>query len=365
LQRTYGKSIEDLHRDLQAYYRSNSLNGVLFDVKLQKISVSAPRPATELESELTLAKLVALLRRRDEARTRYAALAKANPGSWEIFEALAHLEWQEGNRDQAKENFRRAVLLDPPNWKTYWDYARFAQGEQGTVEALRSAIRINPRLTEARLMLGYELYRGRRFQETYDVLAQVTQVTPDRAPQLFLMKAFSAIEIGKKPEAKTAAELAKKYAKTVDDIREADRLLEYIDHQTPERPKTVRTARAEPPQSEVEQEAITPKPPAVDRDARPASPEGLSQVRGVLQEIDCLGKEARIKILAGDTRVSLLIRNPDRVLIRNSDDSTVNMTCGPQNGTRVIIGFQPNDDPNFKTSGDIVTLEFSTRPVKR
>ena len=358
LQRIYGKTVPDLHRDLQAYFRSNSLTGVMFDIKMQKIGVSDPRPATELEVGLTLAKLVSLLRRRDDAGARYAELAKAYPDSWEVFEGLAHLHWQVGDREKAKENFRRAVQLNPPNWKTYFDYARFAQGEEGTIEALRSTVRLNPKLDEAWLMLGYELYRGRKFQEAYDVLSEIKHVTPDRAPQLFLMKAFSAMEIGKRPEARTAAASAKQYAKTADDISQAERVIEFIDNQ--ERPRPRATAVQE------QQEYVKPAlPPLAGEDARVLTPADLTQVRGVLQAIDCLGTEARVKVLVGGKPISLLIRDPTNVMLRNSDDSSVNMSCGPQSPVQVVIGFRPKEDAKFKTTGDIATVEFLTRPVKR
>ena len=359
-QRVYGKSLVDVNKDLQAYYRSNSLKGVLFDAKFQKIRVSEPRPATDLETGLTLAKLTMLLRRRDEARTRYAELAKAYPDNWEIFEALAHVYWRDGDNGKAKENFRKAVELKPTSWKTYWDYARFAQGEPGTVDALRSALRLNPELTEAKLILGYELYRRRDFKEAFDVLATIRQVTPDRAPQLFLMLAFSAVEIGNKPEARKAAEMAKKYAKLPEDISQADRIIQFVDFKPGERrEETVKLQRRA--------EAMEPTEPATPGVAARLEPQiaGLTETRGILQEIECLGEQARVRILVGQTRMALLIRDPSSVRLRNSDQTTVDITCGPQQSTSVIVGFVPNEDAKLKTTGDVVTLEFVTKPAKR
>ena len=39
----------------------------------------------------------------------------------------------------------------------------------------------------------------------------------------------------------------------------------------------------------------------------------------------------------------------------------MNFTCGPQKNTRVIVEYRPKDDAQFNTSGDIATLEFTTR----
>ena len=71
-----------MDRDPKSYYRSNSLKGVLFDTKLQKVQVAEPRPATDLETDLTLAKLTGLLRRREDAERRFLQLAKDHPNNW-------------------------------------------------------------------------------------------------------------------------------------------------------------------------------------------------------------------------------------------------------------------------------------------
>jgi tetratricopeptide (TPR) repeat protein len=345
-QRVYGKSLVEIDKDLQAYYRSTSLKGVLFDVKMQKIQLSAGQPATELETSLTLAKLTALLHRGDEAASRYAEIAKANPDNWQVQEAIGHLHWQQGDLGKAKDGLRRAVALKSTSWKTYWDYARLAQDEPDVADTLRTALRMNPELSEARLMLGYTLYKNRKYKEAYETLAEIRQVTPDRAPSFFLMKAFSAMEIGKKAEAKSAAEMAKKYSKSAVEISQADNLIEFID-----RPVVSSEERAAAP-------SVAAQPVRLEsRDAE----DQPSVLRGVLQEVECLGKEARLRILSGNTSIALLIRNPNHVVLKNSDASTVEFKCGPQKNARVIVEFRPKDDSQFKTLGDVVTLEFTSR----
>ena len=78
LQRVFGKTVSDVDRDLKSYYPSNSLKGVLFDTKLQKVQVAEPRPATDLETDLTLAKLTGTIA---PARRCRAAILAAREGS--------------------------------------------------------------------------------------------------------------------------------------------------------------------------------------------------------------------------------------------------------------------------------------------
>ena len=90
----------------------------------------------------------------------------------------------------------------------------------------------------------------------------------------------------------------------------------------------------------------------------------FSVVRGTLEQIECLGKEARLQRPFGRSSPFLLIRDPDRVLLKNSDQSAVNFTCGPQKDTRVIVEYREREDTQFKTTGDIATLEFTTRKAQ-
>ena len=51
-------------------------------------------------------------------------------------------------------------------------------------------------------MLGFELYKSKQYSEAYTILSQVKSVNPDRAASMFLVLAYSALEIGKKAEAR-------------------------------------------------------------------------------------------------------------------------------------------------------------------
>jgi tetratricopeptide (TPR) repeat protein len=326
----YGKTPEQVDIDLSGYFRSAYVKGVLYDVKLQKMDVSEPRQATELESGLTLAKLTGLLRRTQEAERRLSDLEKAYPENWEVHEAIGHLYWQNGELIKARQKLRRSVELKSPSWKTHWDYARLTQGEPEVLDALKTTLQLNPDMAEARLMLGFELYKAKRYKEAYETLSSIKRVTPERAPSFFLAKAFSALEIGEKPAAKAAAAAAKKYASNAADIRAADEILDYVD-------RPARSAPQEPPQE---------------------ATQDLGAIRGVLQEVECLGTRARLHILSGQIRVSLLIRDPERVQVKGRQSSEVQITCGPQKETRVYAEYVPVDDPELKTSGDIVSLQF-------
>ena len=65
--------------------------------------------------------------------------------------------------------------------------------------------------------------------------------------------------------------------------------------------------------------------------------------------------------IAGSNGMSLSIRDPASVQLKSSDSAAVNFTCGPQKNTRVIVEYNPKEDDEFKTTGDIASLELTSR----
>ena len=339
-QKIYGKGLAEVERDLQAYYRSQSLKGVLYDAKLQKIEVAEPTAPTELETELTLTKLVALLGRRDEAMKRYSALAKTYPDQWEIHEGIGHLYWRAGDKTKAKESLRRAVELKSPSWKTYWDYARLGHGEEPVIDALTRALELNPGLSEARMLLGVEYNNAHRYQEAYDTFSTIKDVTPDRAVPFYLAKAYCAMQLSKKSEARSAAEMAKKYAKDPAELAKAQEYIDFLDRPLRTESREIASTSSQPAGSTITQDSE------------------IQIVRGSLQEVECFGKESRLTVTSGTSKFPLLIRDADSIRIKSSNAPTVNLTCGLQRSLRVIVGIRVKADAKFKTMGDVVSLEF-------
>ena len=339
-QKIYGKGLAEVERELQAYYRSQSLKGVLYDAKLQKIEVAEATAPTELETELTLTKLVALLGRRDEAMKRYRALAKTYPDQWEIHEGIGHLYWRAGDKTKAKESLRRAVELKSPSWKTYWDYARLGHGEESVIDALTKALDLNPGLSEARMLLGVEYNNAHRYQEAYDTFSTIKDVTPDRAVPFYLAKAYCAMQLSKKSEARSAAEMAKKYAKDPAELAKAQEYIDFLDRPLRTESREVASTSSQPAGSTITQDSE------------------IQIVRGSLQEVECFGKESRLTVTSGTSKFPLLIRDADSIRIKSSNAPTVNLTCGLQRSLRVIVGIRVKADVKFKTMGDVVSLEF-------
>lgn len=87
-------------------------------------------------------------------------------------------------------------------------------------------------------------------------------------------------------------------------------------------------------------------------------PRPKGQVQGVLERVDCLGKQARLAVrTSGGQAVALLIRDPSQVVILGGGEQALG--CGPQKPPReVTIEYVTQADAKLKTSGEVAVIEF-------
>ena len=347
--KVYGRTLDQVSRDLGAYYRANSLKGVLFDTRLQKMPVPETKPASEFDVELTLARLTGITGKTEEAQIRLERLTEQQPDKWEPWEALAQVAWRKNDRPAAAKYLKRAVDLKPPVWDVYWNYAQLAERTESAaiIDALQRSLVLNGANTDARILLGYELYAAGRYKESVQVYKTVRSVDAERAPRLFLGLAYSAARAGDWQEAETAVAQAQINAKEPADISSANQLAEYLQQR-----KAVPAAPAVPDGSTGR--ALTPLP----GDAVPV-PENTWKLRGMLRQVDCMSGRARLRVAAGSRIVSLLIADPDKVNVSNKPGSSMNLTCGAQPaGTDVTVEYVPKADKEQGTEGEVRALEF-------
>lgn len=94
----YGKSLAEVEKDMLSWFRQTHIGGATCKTTASKVEVGPAREATELEIELTLARVVGLPGRVDEACDRLARVVSAHPGNREIEEVQAYLAWRSGDR---------------------------------------------------------------------------------------------------------------------------------------------------------------------------------------------------------------------------------------------------------------------------
>jgi tetratricopeptide (TPR) repeat protein len=352
----YGKSLEEVGQDLAAYMRGDRFYEGLFDARLEKQAEKPEvREATPLEYGLVLADLLAATRREDEARQAYLELAAANPDRPEIPEALAYLALQRSRESEAREHMARATELGSASARLYSDYGellrRSGAGNGEVIAALEKAVSLNPDLLEARYNLGVLLLSEGRFNESLAHLRTIRRITPDRAVAFFQTLAHANKGAGNLEEARIAAGLARKHAKTAREISSSEQLLEWIDR--PGRPETA------PPRADSRPRMLRPRadPKAVEPPPAPIEPSAQT-MEGTLTRFECLGKTARLHLDSGGRSVAFAILNPTAVLIRGAVSGSFDFTCGPQKPTPVRIEYSQDPAAGPGAAGVVVSIEF-------
>lgn len=361
-QAVYGKRLADVEIALRQYLKRDRFYRAVYDIKLEK---SAEDPdvseASAFESGMLLADLLALRKETREALSAYEQLAKDNPDKADVEESLGYLAWQSGDKEAALGHFARALAVGTKNAQMCYDYAmlsrRGSDAAKNALPAFQKALDLKPDYAEARLQYGLMLVNTRNYPEAIAQLRQVKKVDAMQAQWLFPALAFAYLQTGDKEKARENAELAKKWAKTPQQIEHADALLQSLE---PKR-MTAQTAQANdqvPRIRRVERsefQVVEERPPA---NPFVAKDDQMSHVEGVAQRLDCSGKTARFHVLVGKTGMIFDIPDPNRVLITHSGEMNHDFSCGAQKPYKVSVDYAVLPDPKTGIAGIVRGLEF-------
>jgi tetratricopeptide (TPR) repeat protein len=228
----YGKSLAEVSSDLAQYLRGTRFNGAVFKVTLEKAAEEPDvRSATELETGLALAELLAITRKKDEAKAAYESLARENPKNAQVELAWARFAWMTADREETRLHLARAIELGTNDGKVYFEYAMLLHQSGGAdaemANLLRKAVELSPDLDEAHYNLGFYALTVNRFWEAIVNLQQVKKLKKEQAPSYFRAMSFAYYKLGKPEEGKKNAESALKYSTEPNDVEQAKKLLEY------------------------------------------------------------------------------------------------------------------------------------------
>ena len=92
--------------------------------------------------------------------------------------------------------------------------------------------------------------------------------------------------------------------------------------------------------------------------AKPKPREETRVVAGSFVRLDCLGGQARMEVAVDGDTVSLLIDDGGSVELKGSNGASVDLRCGQQRPTSVVVRFLPSEDTVLGTRGVVRTIEF-------
>ena len=87
-------------------------------------------------------------------------------------------------------------------------------------------------------------------------------------------------------------------------------------------------------------------------------PQPSGVARGVLKQVDCLGKRLRLVVVDDDRKtVKLLVADPAQVAILGGAGE-LKLSCGAQGARRVKVEYFPKANASLATKGEVATIEF-------
>ncbi|MBI2681556.1 MAG: hypothetical protein HYX25_11200 [Candidatus Solibacter usitatus] len=376
----YAKTTARVLQDLQQYLRGSSFNAALFDVKLQKSDEQPDiEDAPPLESAMVLADLFALTGKTAEARQKYDSAARQFPKNWEPEAGLAELALGGKDMDDARRHFARAAELGSTNARLYYNYAmtlrNSSQDEAALIPALKQALVLDPDYQDAHHYLAYCMLQSQDYEGAVEHFTKVRQIKRAEAFQYYHGLAYANYRLDKRDAARKAAEAARKFAANAEEKTTAEEILSVINEepkvqavqrsaQTVERAapplepaERAPSARPQEPEEEKPRRLVRRNEPPEDR--RPGSlPAAPLRVEGMLRQIDCLGKTARLRVRTGQKEVALAITNPEAVVVKNAPTGTLDLACGPQKSNRLTIEYESRPDPKLGTLGAVRSIEY-------
>ena len=371
----YGKTADDIRKDLKSYVSNDRFFVVMFDVKLEKYADQPEiAPADELETRMLLATLYSRLKdKRDKARKSYEQLKLDFPESPEPHEALAYLAWRQDGADAAAPYFAGAIERKSTNAKIYYDFASLRRGEAEDPDKrilyLLKATRLRENYVEAHRALAFEASNQERWGVAAVHFGKLGRVKEEDAYSILSSSAYAFYKIKQWETALKHAEEAKRWAKAPSETDRAFNLSEAIEWEAnPEKRAEMTQRRAEKMR---ELRSATPDdiapvlrrweqpPDGVELPTRLEFP-AVSSIEGELIQFDCLEDKARIHVRTPTEIVMLAIPDPTNIVLIDDGARSGQFTCGEQQPRPVSVKYDPVPDVHLETVGNVTQLEFKT-----
>lgn len=367
IETVYGKSLDVVEKDLQAYLRRNSFPTRIAPFKFGDSEKVAAETAALFDVKLALLDLANRPGKEQETRERLEDLTREDPKRPEPHVALGYLNWRQERRDAALKAFQTAVELGSRNPQMLWDYGRMAGGAQpkDAARALNLLVADQPARNDVRLALARIQMNQKQTKEALETLNPIKKVSAEDAPLLFQIQAYASVETGNRTMARAYTMRWIENIKDADERVRANRFLKYLDEMdaAPARaagPPSVplpplesgaapRLARREGPGANAE------PAPAPVRPSRPT-------VSGMFVELNCQGPSPVFVIQTDSNRVSIVIDDPKLIEIDGSQGQMMDLNCGSQKPVSVRMTY---DSPPAGQQGVLgVARGISFEPAK-
>jgi hypothetical protein len=326
------------------------------------------RQVSDADARLARADLLA----GTQSASEYEALLRDHVKVAEAEEGLGILALRGSHPEEAKRHFAASMAAGSTSARCYIEYAKLEPDNEKATQALLRAAGINSKLDEPFALMAV------RDTDPAKKLAH-WKAAAERDPRNAVY--WQALAEGYLAE-HNYAEAAKAWdqgAQAATDPAQRDRMRkarleieeQRLDHEAAERQRAAdekareieklkAEARAEVHAIEEKYRGAAPGI-APGTESKPVpwweGPKPTGKVKGLLKQVDCLGKQARMVIESDDHRtVRLLVPDPSKIAIAGGGDQALG--CGAQKPRQISVEYFPKANARLATSGEAATIEF-------
>jgi tetratricopeptide (TPR) repeat protein len=362
--KVYGKTLDEVQTDLRSYLDGTRFVSAVLAIKLEKSDADVQVAAADgLETQLALAELLDG-RKGDQARQMYEEMMRAYPQAPSVREGLAYLLLRGDRIEEAKTLLAEAVRLNSTSAKVHLDYARLLRqggAPHGEVIPLfERAVQLDPELQEARLYLGFLLMDEQQFGKALAIFARLKKVTREQAVPLYRAQSYAHLRLGNREQAEKALEIAKKYAESPSEVESVAKLESLVRWTGAQGQDLTGEFATEPIEGPPNVERTAPRASGGETEPRRAefNPSSTVTITGTIEMFECAGAKAQVKIASGGKVQAFAISDPAEVVVMGVDAGSFEFTCGPQASRRLTIEYEPREDAELGTIGEVRAIHL-------
>jgi len=314
----FGKSPSVIDKEADAYFRAGNFQ----TTPLRRRAVDPEKEFKEQPVDAT--RIPVLLADANRTRAAYEAILKVSPSSPEALEGLGL--------------FARAVEASSTSARAWLEYARLEPDHGKAVAALEKAAKLNPLWMAPLVAMAQREPDAARSAQLLDRAAKLASESREERARLQVIRAEAVVR-------RKEQEADEKKRRAEEEKREIEAL----------RQKSIASIQAALDKANKEHPAIPPAAGKVEPWWDGPRPDGKAQ--GVLRQVDCLGKQARLVIETPDKKLlRLLVPDPAKLDILGG---VAAFGCGPQKpARRVVIQYFSKPDAKLGTAGEAAVIEF-------
>jgi hypothetical protein len=360
----YGESLDEVERDLRAWTVRRD------GAKAIRVAGGA-RPARGFETtdlaenavEPLLADTLAAAGEYDRAGTLLAEVSRAQPRNGEILAALGSVALRRGDASAAREAWKQAIAQGLADADIAYRYALLADAAALPTEEIRAALEravsLHPDFDDARYKLALLEKNAGNYEAAVRDFRAMRTVAPARAYAYWTALADACNELGRRSEAKEAAQRAVAHALTAGERARAENLAYVAETDFAVQFARDADGRAAMITTRVLHQSAADWNPFVEAgdDVRTAS--------GALREIECADGVTRLRLDAGGDLLTLAITDPSRVRMRGLNSLAAGtpdeLTCGPQQDVTVDVQYAASKSAS--ADGLVRGIDFHPSPA--